>query len=61
MQVKEGSCLYQASSRRIAKVLQKLVNEELKWLKKKQIIVPLGIDEMSECCNSFILVPKAND
>ena len=24
------------------------------------IITPLGVDEMAEWCNSFVLVPKAN-
>ena len=24
------------------------------------IITPLGVDETSECCNNFVLVPKAN-
>ena len=34
--------------------------EELERLQKQDIIAPLGIDETSEWCNSFVLVPKAN-
>ena len=34
--------------------------EELKCLQEMDIIMPLGVDETSECCNSFVLVPKAN-
>ena len=40
--------------------LQKSFKEELECLKKMDIITPLGIDEMVEWCNSFVLVPKAN-
>ena len=29
-------------------------------LQKQDIIAPLGVDETSEWCNSFMLVPKAN-
>ena len=60
LQVKRDSCPFQALPRRVAPVLQKPLNEELELLQKHQITVPLGVDEMSECCNSFILVPKAN-
>ena len=35
--------------------------EELEKLKRQDIITPLGIDETVEWCNSFVLVPKAND
>ena len=27
---------------------------------KQDIIAPLGVDETSDWCNSFVLVPKAN-
>ena len=60
MQVKDGSCPYQAPPRRVAYALQKPLKEELKWIQKKQIIVQLCVDETSESCNSFVLVPKAN-
>ena len=60
LQVKEDSSLYQASPRRVAYVLQKPLKEELEWLQKQQVIVPLGVDEMSEWCNSFIIVSKTN-
>ena len=30
-------------------------------LQKQQIIVPLYVNETSEWCNCFVLVPKAND
>ena len=29
-------------------------------LQQQDIITPLGHDETSECCNSFVLVPKVN-
>ena len=60
MQVKEGSHPYQMPPRRVACVLQKPLKEDLEWLQKQQIIVPLGVDEKSEGHNSFVLVPKAN-
>ena len=41
-------------------VLQKPFEEEMKRLQKQDIITPLGVDETSEWCNSFALVPKAN-
>ena len=40
--------------------LQQPFKEELKHLQKMDIITPLGVDEMAECCNSFVLVPKAD-
>ena len=33
---------------------------KLDRLQKQQNLVPLGVDETSEWCNSFMLVPKAN-
>ena len=45
----------------VAYALQKpWVKEELKWLQELVIIAPLGVDEMAEWCNSFVVVPKAN-
>ena len=46
--------------RHVAYVLQKPFREELEHLQKMDIITPLGVDEMTEWCNSFVLVPKAN-
>ena len=40
--------------------LQKPFKEELECLQKMDIITPIGVDEMVEWCNSFVLVPKAN-
>ena len=54
------SKLYQVPLRCVAYVLQKLFKEELDCLQKLGIITPLGVDEMAEWCNSFVLVPKAN-
>ena len=45
---------------RVACVIQESLMDELDRLKKQQIIVPLGMDETSEWCNSFVLVLKAN-
>ena len=60
LQVKEGSHPYQAPPRRMVYVLQKPLKVEAEWLQIQQIIVLLGVDETSEWCKSFILVPKAN-
>ena len=60
LQVKEGSHPDQAPLKRVAYALQKPLKEELSWLQKQQIMAQLGVDETSEWCNSFILVPKAN-
>ena len=60
LQVKEDSCPYQATPRKVVYSLQESLREELEWLQKQLIIVPLGIDDISEWCNSFILVPKVN-
>ena len=35
--------------------------EELERLQMQKIIVPLDVDETSEWCNCFVLVPKANE
>ena len=39
---------------------KKPFKEELEHLEGMDIITPLGVDEMAEWCNSFVLVPKAN-
>ena len=44
----------------MAYVLQKSLKEELKRLQKQDIIAPLRVDDISEWCNSFVLVSKAN-
>ena len=46
--------------RRVVYALQEPIKEELERLKRKQQIVPIDIDKMSEWCNSIVLVPKAN-
>ena len=40
---------------------KKLFKDELDWLQKMDIITTLGVEKMAEWCNSFVLVPKAND
>ena len=44
----------------MAYTLQKPFEEELERLQKQDIIAPQQIEETSEWCNSFVLVPKAN-
>ena len=44
----------------MAYVLQTPFKEELECLQKRDIITPLGVDEIVELCNSFVLEPKAN-
>ena len=61
LQVKEGSHSYGVPPRKVAYVLQKPLKEELEGLQKQQIIVPLGVNETSEWCNSFVLVPKLKE
>ena len=60
MQVRLDSKPYQVPSRHIAYAIQKLFKEELERLQQLGIIIPIGIDEMAEWCNSFILIPKPN-
>ena len=60
LQLKLDSKSYQVPLRCVAYVLQKPFEEELKRLQKHDITAPPGVDEMSEWCNSFLLVPKAN-
>ena len=59
-QLKPDSKPYHAPPRHVAYALQKPFKEELEHLQKMDIIPPLGVDEMAELCNSFVLVPKAN-
>ena len=61
LQLKPDSMSYQAPPRHVAYMLQKPFKEELECLQKMDIITPLGVDEMAEWCNSFVLVPKANN
>ena len=51
---------YQAPPRCVVYGLQKPFKDELDWLQQMDIITSIGVDEMAECCNSFVLVPKAN-
>ena len=60
LQLKLDSKPYQAPPQHIAYVLQKPFKEELQRLQELDIIMPLGVDETAEWCNSFVLVPKAN-
>ena len=50
---------YQALPRHVAYTLQKPFQDELERL-QQDVIAPLGVNETSEWCNSFVLVPKAN-
>ena len=45
--------------RRLAYTLQEPLKEELAKI-QKQIMVNLGVDEISEWCNRFVLVLKPN-
>ena len=60
LQLKPDSKPYQVPPRHVAYALQKPFKEELEHLQKMDIITPLGVDEMAEWFNSFVLVPKAN-
>ena len=60
LQVKEGNHPCQAPPRWVSYVLQKPLTEELEWIQKQLIMVPLSTDKISQWCNSFVLVPKAN-
>ena len=61
LQLKPDSIPYQEPPRHVAYAQQKPFKEELECLQKMDIITPLGVDKMAEWCNSFVLVPKAND
>ena len=60
LQLKPDSKPFQVPPRHVAYALQKPFKEELEWLQELDIIAPLGVDEMAEWCNSFVVVPKAN-
>ena len=60
LQLKPDSKLYQVPPRCVTYALQKPFNEELELLQKMDIITTLGVGEMAEWCNSFVLVPKVN-
>ena len=60
LQLKPDSKLYLALLKCVAYTLQNLFQGKLERLQKQDIIVPLGVDEMLEWCNSYVLVPKAN-
>ena len=61
LQLKPDSKLYQVPPRHVAYAFQKKTfKEELECLQRMDIINPLGVDELVEWCNSFVLVPKAN-
>ena len=60
LQLKPDSKPYQVPPRHVAYALQKPFKEELEHLQRMDIITPLGVDELAEWCNSFVLVPKAN-
>ena len=61
MQLKPDSKPHQVLPRHVAYALQKLFEDELDWLQILDIITLLGVTEMAEWCNSFMLLPKAND
>ena len=44
----------------MAYALQKPFQEELEQIQEMDIIAPLGVDEMAEWYDNFVLVPKAN-
>ena len=60
LQLKPNSRPYQVPPRHVAYALQKPFKDKLDRLQQLDIITLLGVDEMSEWCNSFVLVPKAN-
>ena len=60
LQLKPDSQPYQVPPRHVVYALQKPFKEELEHLQKMDIITPIGVDELVEWCNSFVLVPNAN-
>ena len=60
LQLKPDSKPYQAPPMCVAYALQEPFKEELRCLQEMDIIMPLGVDETLEWCNSFVLVSKAN-
>ena len=59
MQLKLDSKPYQLPLRHVVYTLQKPFQEELERQQKQDIIAPLEVDETSEWCSSFVLLPKA--
>ena len=57
LQLKLDSKPYQVPPRCMAYALQKPFKGDLEGLQKQDIIAPPGVDETSEWCNSFVLVP----
>ena len=60
LQTKEGSKPYQALSRHSMYALQQSFRKELERLQKQQVVMSLEIDELSDWCNSIVLVSKPN-
>ena len=60
LQVKDARQPYQELPPKDHLCTPGIPEKEARKIQKQQIIVPLGIDETSEWCNSFILVPKVN-
>ena len=60
LQLKPNRKPYQVLPWHFAYALQKPFQEELLRLQKQDMITPLGVDEVSEWCNSFVVVPKDN-
>ena len=60
LQLEPDNKPYQAPTRHIPHELQKLFKDELERLQQQDIIALLGIDEIEEWCNSFVLIPKPN-
>ena len=62
MQITDDSQPYQAPLGWVAHALQEPLREEAERLKKQQIVVSLGVDEIFEWYGTTVfLVPKAND
>ena len=60
LQLKPDNKPCQTPPRHVAYALQEPFKEELRCLQEMDIIMPLGVDEALEWCNSFVLVSKAN-
>ena len=60
LQVKPDSKPYQTPQRCVVYALQKSFKEWLEQIQQQDIITPLGMNEIVEWCNSFILVPMSN-
>ena len=61
LQLKPDRAPYQSLPRSMAYTLQKPFQEEPVRLQKQDIIALLQVNETSQWCNSFVLVPRAND